>query len=54
LVKLATDDGTVALALTQQASNFARRAMHLVALRTLGSMHERLAFDLMEGGCSIG
>ena len=51
LVQLATADGRVALALAQQAANSTRKAMHLVALHTLGSMHERLAFDLMERGC---
>lgn len=51
LVQLATSDGRVALALARQAANSARKAMHLVALHTFGSMHERLAFDLMERGC---
>jgi CRP-like cAMP-binding protein len=51
VLQLATENPEMAMALGRHAAHLAFRALHLVAVRSLGSMRDRLACDLLERAC---
>lgn len=51
VLQLATENAEIAMAIGRHAAHRVRRALHLVAVRSLGSMRDRLACDLLERAC---
>lgn len=51
LLRMAADTPTVGMALARHSSHQLRKALHLVALRSLGSVRERVACDLLDRAC---